>query len=324
MLRIGIISILIFISFRGLAQNIGTKIPFQLINNHIYLQGKLNDSMPVWILLDCGAPSLVSEREAKKDKLNTKPLGQSDGVGNEYAPVRMTDSVSFTLGSLKYVEKRMVVIALDEIEKCGAEISVAEDGKIRLLKEKRKKVQQMDAVLGDKFFRRYVIEVDYQKKYLTIFEPSTYHYIGKGDHVPFAYIDNHIYITASVHSNRSIISGRFMVDCGSSTAVILNVPFIRKHQLKPSTDSTEISLCGIGGYSKSTMSRINNLQIGKLSINKPITLFSRASGGVLTNPDVAGSVGNGILRKFKVIYNYSKSELILEKIEPTAIVKSVR
>jgi hypothetical protein len=182
--------------------------------------------MPVWILLDCGAPSMVSEREAKKENLITKPLGQADGTGNEYAPVRVTDSVSFTFGDLRYVEKKMPVIALDQIENCGAEISVAEDGKIELLKQKRKKFQQMDAVLGNKFFLRFVIEVDYQKKYLILFEPSTYHYTGKGDRIPFEYFDHHIYITASVQGTPSNISGRFMVDCGSMTGLILNVPFI--------------------------------------------------------------------------------------------------
>ena len=104
-----------------------------------------------------------------------------------------------------------------------------------------------------------------------------------------------------------------MVDCGSVTGLVLNVPFIRKHQLKPAADSIGISVCGIGGYSQSTMSRIDNLQIGKLTISEPVTIFSRATGGVLTHPDVAGSIGNGILRKFKVIYDYSRSELILEK-----------
>jgi Aspartyl protease len=305
--------ILLLISVNALAQDSGKKIPFKLFNNHIYIRGILNDELQVWILLDCGAGTMVSDEQAKKGKIKTRPYGQTDGIGNNIVPYQMTDSASFDLGSVRYTEKMIPVLSFKEIEDCGAMITVDKKGKIEFLKERKTDVQPIDAVLGDKFFRRFVVEIDYQKQILTLYEPSTFQYAGKGDRIPLQYSDNHIYARASITGPDSLlVSGYFLVDCGSMTGVILNVPFIKQYSLTPSPEATELSLCGIGGSSKSMMGTLEDLQIGKSRIKKPITIFSQASGGVLTKQDIAGNIGNAILRRFHVIFDYSRKEMILE------------
>lgn len=305
---------LFLFSMSAFAQDKGIKIAFQLNNNHIYLQGAFNDSLPAWILLDCGAVTIVSERLAKKATINTKPFGNTAGIGNNTSPVQLTDSASFTFGALRYVEKNIPVISLNEVEGCAAQISVEKNGKIGLLKGQRKSIQPIDAVLGDKFFRRFVVEIDFQKNMLTLHEPGSYLYSGNGQHVPLEYSDNHIYTMASVRVSGSLsMPGRFMVDCGSMTGVILSTPFIKQQNLRPPADAKEISLCGIGGSSSSMMGTLDDLQIGEYKIKKPVTLFSEAIGGVLTRTDIAGLIGNGILRNFRVIFDYSRREMILEK-----------
>ena len=306
-------NILLLISVNVLAQHSVQTIPFKLVNNHIYIKGLLNDTMQVSILLDCGAGTMVSEQLAKKGKIRTHSPGQTDGVGNSLVPYQMTDSINFNLGATRYAEKMIPVLSFTEIERCGANIKVNKEGKIKFSEAQSNNVQAIDAVLGDKFFRRFVVKIDYQEQVLTLYEPSTFQYAGKGERIPLQYSDNHIYVHASITKPGSLqVSGYFMVDCGSMTGVILNVPFIKQHSLTPSAKATEISLCGIGGNSKSVMGTLAGLRIGEHGIKKPVTLFSQASGGVLTRPDIAGSIGNGILRKFDVIFDYSRKEMILE------------
>ena len=264
----------------------------------------LNDSLQGWILLDCGARSMLNETTAKKMMINTHSPGQSEGIGNNTVPYQMADSASFNLGSIRYTEKRIPVLSLTEVEKCGANISVNKEGKIKLLKTPANNVQPIDAVLGEKFFQRFVVKIDYQQQVLTLYEPSLFQYSGKGDRIPLHYNDNHIYVRASIPGPYSKpVSGYFMVDCGSMTGVILNVPFIKQHELTSAAGATALSLCGIGGSSQSMMGTLPEIRIGKNRIKKPITIFSQASGGVLTRPDIAGSIGNGILRKFDVIFD---------------------
>ena len=122
--RKGLCNILLLISVNVLAQDSGKKIPFSLVNNHIYIQGILNDSLPVWILLDCGARSIISEGQAKKGKIKTHSPGQADGIGNSLVPYHMTDSASLTMANIRYTEKRIPVLSLTEVEDCGARITV--------------------------------------------------------------------------------------------------------------------------------------------------------------------------------------------------------
>jgi hypothetical protein len=149
---------------------------------------------------------------------------------------------------------------------------------------------------------------------LTLYEPSAFQYSGKGDRIPLKYSDNHIYVRASVTVQDSLpVPGYFMVDCGSMTGLILNVPFIKQHRLTPSPEATEISLCGIGGSSTTMMGTLAGLRVGKTMIKDPVTIFSRANSGVLTRADIGGTIGNGILRKFLVIFDYLRKEMILEE-----------
>ena len=309
----GLFNILLLFPVNVSAQDNGKKIPFTLVNNHIYIQGTLNDTLPVWILLDCGAGSMISDKQAKKGKIRTHSYEQTDGIGNNLVPYQMTDSAIFNLGGIRYSEKMIPILSFTEVERCGAIIKVDKEGKIKFLEAKRNNFHPIDAVLGDKFFRRFVVKIDYRKQILTLYEPSTFQYTGKGNRIPLLYSDNHIYAYASLTGPDSLsVSGYFMVDCGSMTGVISNVPFIKQHRLIPSGKATEISLCGIGGSSKSIMGTLTDLLVGKQRIKKPIAIFSQASGGVLTRPDVAGSIGNGILRRFYVTIDYSAKEMILE------------
>ena len=273
----------------------------------------LNDSLPAWILLDCGAGSMISNEQAIKGKIRTHSPGQTEGIGNDLVPYQMTDSAIFNLGDMRYTEKMLPVLSFTEIERCGTNITVDKEGKIKVSETQRNNVQRIDAVLGDKFFRRFVVKIDYQQQVLTLYEPSTFQYTGNGDRIPLQYSDNHIYARASIPGPDSLaVPGYFMIDCGSMTGVILNTSFIKQHKLASPAKATELSLCGIGGGSKSMMGTLAELRLGKQNIKKPITLFSQASGGVLTRPDIAGSIGNGILRKFNVIFDYSRREMILE------------
>ena len=49
------------------------RIPFEFVGNHIYLQGQVNNSAPLWFLLDTGAAgSYFDARQAKALGLGTQ------------------------------------------------------------------------------------------------------------------------------------------------------------------------------------------------------------------------------------------------------------
>ena len=115
-------------------------------------------------------------------------------------------------------------------------------------------------------------------------------------------------------SGRSPINGLFMIDTGSAGALVLTSPFVEQHELlPPPNQTTPFSICGIGGDSQTQIGTLTDIRLGKLKIENPMTMFSQATNGVLSSPDFSGHIGNAILRRFKVVFDYSRRVMILDQ-----------
>jgi hypothetical protein len=175
--------------------------------------------------------------------------------------------------------------------------------------------QSFDGVLGDEFFRHFVVEIDYAAKSMNLYDPKSYHYQGKGEKIPFEVRQKHIYMRAPITaSGRSSTNGLFMIDSGSAGALVLNSPFVEQNKLLPPLNqTTPFSVCGIGGDSKTQIGNLAEIRLGTIKLESPVTMFSQAANGVLANPDVSGSIGNAILRRFRVVFDYSRKVMILDQ-----------
>src|SRR5262249_13165369 len=58
--------------------------------------------------------------------------------------------------------------------------------------------------------------------------------------------------------------------------------------------------------------RLQELRIGRFALRDPVAVFSRAKSGALSHADRAGIVAGEILSRFKVIFDYWRSRIILE------------
>ncbi len=72
---------------------------------------------------------------------------------------------------------------------------------------------------------------------------------------------------------------------------------------------------GGGGNSENHVGRIDAFIIGGYKIDNPIASISNDSKGGLARRDISGIIGNGILKNFKVIFDYRNRQMILEKSE---------
>jgi len=293
------------------------KIPFKLFNNHIYLQVRINNSKPLWFVLDTGAGDILDAKHAKSLNLVLYSTEPTSGSGEGSQDAAITKNISFQIQNKTFTQKEIAVIALEGVEDCANKIVVDSTGKATMLESapgNTNQYQPMDGVLGFGFFKTFVVEINYNQQFLTLYDPTTYHYQGNGKIIPIDINGNHIFINASVKkSGTANINGRFMVDTGLMLAVSLNTAFIEKNNLLPPSDqTTPFSICGLGGTSKAQMGTLPGVFIQNIFIDKPRTLFSQATGGVLSSTEFDGLIGNAIFRHFKVIFDYSNKQMILE------------
>jgi C-terminal processing protease CtpA/Prc len=55
-----------------------------------------------------------------------------------------------------------------------------------------------------------------------------------------------------------------------------------------------------------------NIQLGRFTIHNPVAIFFQDKQGVMASPEFDGVIGAEILRRFKVVFDYSRQQMILE------------
>jgi hypothetical protein len=268
------------------------QIAFDPIGKTIYLSARINNSRPMWFLLDTGAgASLIDARRARTLGLKSEGEAATSGRGGS-SEMSFTKGVSFTLPGVRLLNQTVVSIPFNNIA-----------GHFR---------RNFGGILGYDFISRFVVQIDYVNQTITLYDPQGYNYKGSGHRVPIT-VDGTPFVKAEVQVNgREPVQGRFMIDTGFDGATTLYGPFIKAHNLLQSNGKTMgITRAGVA-QSKGVKSRIERFTFGGFSFRNVITNFLLGEKGTEADTDIAGLIGNEVLREFKVILDYSRQEMILE------------
>jgi membrane-associated protease RseP (regulator of RpoE activity) len=65
----------------------------------------------------------------------------------------------------------------------------------------------------------------------------------------------------------------------------------------------------VGGETTLTVGRVHGLELGPFTIANPVTVLPE---GEIAAPGKAGNIGGKLLRRFRVIFDYSRGRMILE------------
>jgi hypothetical protein len=111
---------------------------------------------------------------------------------------------------------------------------------------------------------------------------------------------------------RDPVEGQFVIDTGSSNTLMLARTFVEEHKLLKAVGRTiPVRGGGVGGPVRMAMGRLSRLELGRSVIKDPLTGFMEA--GDIAAPGKAGNIGGRLLRRFHVIFDFSRKRMILEK-----------
>ncbi|MBZ5588098.1 MAG: aspartyl protease family protein [Acidobacteriia bacterium] len=267
-----------------------TTVPFELVNNHIYVDVKLNGKGPYRLLCDTGGANIVTPELAKELGVSSEGAFEGRGVGEKSEDVGVTKVEKVEIGDATIANQVFMVFALGPFS--------AVEG-----------VPQLGLV-GYEVFKRFVATVDYEKKFLTLSLPSAFDYHGTGTIVPFTF-NQHI---PQVEGSIDGIAGKFDIDTGARDSVSILAPFAEKHGLKEHYGATVAAVTGwgVGGPARGVLTRAKTLRLGTLEVGGPVVDLSQQKKGAFTDPYVAGNVGAGVLKRFNVTFDYGRQRLIFE------------
>jgi len=263
-----------------------SRIPFERVGNFVYLRARVNDSEPLWFLLDTGATASYFDTERAK----TLGLGQDN----------FAKGVSLDFPGVKLLNQKFLPQPLGFGIYNGHAI---------------------DGLLGYDFISRFVIEIDYVNNTVSLHEPKSYKYSGSGEVVPLTLLEDDsggkvpLVQVKIMQQGRAVVEGKFIADIAVRTAVNFNTPFVDANKLLQSAQQTIQVPLGGGAMvreSKQSIGRVPNIQFGRFTFKKPVAIFFQDKQGVVANSEFDGFIGGEIFRRFKVIFDYSRRQMILE------------
>lgn len=260
--------------------------PFRFVNNHIYLDVKLN-GRPFSLLLDTGASNVITPTVARA--LRLRPVGDARvwGAGELSETAAFVRVDTMVLGQVRFRNQLFAVVPLEALSEIEG--------------------VPFQGIVGYELFKRLVAKVDYETRTLTLSDPAAWTPAGAGTAVRFVFNGTVPEIAGDIGG----VAGSFDIDTGSRTSVGLYGPFVLRHGLRARfTPSIEtVTSWGLGGPSRGTVARVKRMRLGPIAIDNVVVDMSRQTQGVLSHAAPSGSVGSGLLKRFTVTFDYLRQRI---------------
>ena len=275
-----------------------TSLPLKLVANKLHIEATIQGQGPFVLVLDTGMPFpgvllYQSERVAKLGLADSGVHVQVGGVGGERKPsdAIMAEGLTLTLGALSIEKGRAIVVARPE----GFPLVA-------------------DGVIGASLFENYVVRIDMDKQQLLLSEPAGWSPPQGVCSLPLERDGGKIFTELRIAIGaEDPVPARVVVDIGASHALALaGKP---QGKFEPPAGALEMPLGrGLSGVLLGKQGRVRRVELGSFAFENLVVGFEdgarpHANGGGSSD----GNLGEEILRRFNVTFDYRGKRMLLEK-----------
>jgi hypothetical protein len=168
--------------------------------------------------------------------------------------------------------------------------------------------EQIDGIIGYSLFSRYILKINYDSLKIDICSKGSIRY-PKGGYL-FKPILSTLPVQFARIKDESQHNMRFLHDIGAGVCLMLSQDFVddsavlqKKRKLWPKDGE------GIGGKISMNLTIIKELKLGPYRFRNIPTYIFEDAFNVTSYPYLGGLIGNDILRRFNVIFNYPKRDI---------------
>lgn len=267
-----------------------TTVPFQLVNNHIYVDASVNGSKPMTFIVDTGGHDILTPATAQVLGVHAQGSQTAGGAGNDVSQSGLAKVDSISVGGATLKSQVVTVLKFS-----NAAEGIDEQG-----------------MIGYEFLARFVTRIDYGKKQITFIDKKHFNPATAGTPVRFRFYHQFPEVLGTYDG----IPGRFGIDTGARTALSLNRAFAEKHRLRDREPSGAEALTGwgVGGPSRGFVFHGKNLELDGFTVPAPLAEFSLDKGGAGGMEAFPSNVGGGVLKRFVVTFDYDHQLMYLKPI----------
>lgn len=168
--------------------------------------------------------------------------------------------------------------------------------------------EKIDGVIGAPFFKRYVVQIDFELNQIFVFTPGKFNYPQKGVlmKMPLQPLPiQHILV-----KDKKKVGFDFYLDTGAGLSFLMSEQFTQDSNiLSAEKNSYLIQAEGLGGKKQMRLTVLKQIKFGPFTFKKVPTYLFKDDYNVASYPLSGGLVGNEILRRFNLIINYGQQEI---------------
>lgn len=266
-------------------------------NNHLYFDAVIRDSIPAHLVFDTGNTYLLldstfyAENFAAQGTLRKAFVGGAGGgIETSYLDV---SKWSYTVGKHSTTDNRAIVLNLRKI--LG---------------------NNVDGLFGMEFVRGRKVEFNYADEYIRFLSneeqpDSSYTCID------CKWLDDgtsRILLPATLQLDATTSrEGLFLVDLGSSGTLSINSSSVAKMGLQGNSNAQKMiyTVGGIGGSRTDYIFKLAGIELGGLSVGNIRADYSGNSSGSLADKRYDGLIGNELLERFDVVFDFAECKIYL-------------
>jgi hypothetical protein len=171
-----------------------------------------------------------------------------------------------------------------------------------------------EGTLGNDFLQRVVVEIDYGRLTVRLYDPSVYRYAGAGKPLPLSFAAGAPVVEAKFTEPKGKdLSAPFIVNTALDASVVVFNRYAEAHRLLRSHWKMLPTLDPhIGGGVDALLGRSKGFRLGPYFAEDTLITFSKTDAPGAPDSRIAGEVGAGALRRFKIVLDYPHRQMFLE------------
>ncbi len=281
----------LFVSIGGLSQTI----PIQFERNRTLVPVRIGGSRTLKIILDTGMgfDGLLIYNPALRDSIGlTRAIHvRVPGAGSsEPSEALMMDSASFFIHDIEFRNQRVILLTSDTYKGFPS-----------------------DGVIGYSVFGHYAVELNYIESQMTLHQENGYTIDSTWQSIPIYFKNNSIpwmEISAVIDAGEPVPLSAY-IDFASGEIIELLEKPVMKFRLPEKTEPAYLGR-GLSGDIYGKKGKISRLIIGSFVFDDITAAISPAE--IRSRQDDADAIlGNGALRRFHILFDYSREMLHLKK-----------
>jgi hypothetical protein len=277
------------------------KVRFELINNLMVVPVELNGSKLKFIL-DTGVSSPILFNITQQDSVQINKVSQITlrglGEGEPIEALRSNEN-TFKIGGA-VSNNQMLYVVLDKDLNFSTSLGVPIHG-----------------IIGYDVFKDFVVEANYGKQYLKLYNPEDYEYkeSKKQETLPLTIMGKKAFVDGAItKEDDTEIPVKLLVDTGSSDALwLFHDP--EKGLDIPNQHYEDFLGKGLSGNIFGRRTKLKGMRIGSFSFDEAKVAFPHEESfyAIKDLGDRNGSVGGEVLKRFNIVFDYPNNKISLTK-----------